>query len=90
MSLNVHALRTNCFEALLLLLFSGKDVFEAFYKKDLAKRLLVGKSASVDAEKSMLSKLKQECGAAFTSKLEGMFKDMELSKDVLVHFKQVN
>uniref|UniRef100_A0A8C8RWH4 Cullin 4A n=1 Tax=Pelusios castaneus TaxID=367368 RepID=A0A8C8RWH4_9SAUR len=36
----------------------GKDVFEAFYKKDLAKRLLVGKSASVDAEKSMLSKLK--------------------------------
>jgi hypothetical protein len=40
-------------------LFPGKDVFEAFYKKDLAKRLLVGKSASVDAEKSMLSKLKQ-------------------------------
>ncbi|XP_071286762.1 cullin-4A isoform X7 [Agelaius tricolor] len=38
----------------------GKDVFEAFYKKDLAKRLLVGKSASVDAEKSMLSKLKHE------------------------------
>jgi len=38
---------------------AGKDVFEAFYKKDLAKRLLVGKSASVDAEKSMLSKLKQ-------------------------------
>ncbi|XP_063967788.1 cullin-4A-like [Lytechinus pictus] len=66
----------------------GKDVFEAFYKKDLAKRLLVGKSASVDAEKSMLSKLKQECGGAFTSKLEGMFKDMELSKDIMVAFKQ--
>lgn len=67
----------------------GKDVFEAFYKKDLAKRLLVGKSASVDAEKSMLSKLKQECGGAFTSKLEGMFKDMELSRDINVAFKQV-
>lgn len=66
----------------------GKDVFEAFYKKDLAKRLLVGKSASVDAEKSMLSKLKQECGAAFTSKLEGMFKDMELSKELMLAFKQ--
>jgi len=66
----------------------GKDVFEAFYKKDLAKRLLVGKSASVDAEKSMLSKLKQECGGGFTSKLEGMFKDMELSKDVNSAFKQ--
>ncbi|KAH7962170.1 hypothetical protein HPB52_014672 [Rhipicephalus sanguineus] len=66
----------------------GKDVFEAFYKKDLAKRLLVGKSASVDAEKSMLCKLKQECGAAFTSKLEGMFRDMELSKELNLAFRQ--
>merc|ERR1712021_115973 len=65
----------------------GKDVFEAFYKKDLAKRLLVGKSASVDSEKSMLSKLKAECGAGFTSKLEGMFRDMELSKDINIAFK---
>lgn len=38
----------------------GKDVFEAFYKKDLAKRLLLGKSASIDAEKSMISKVKNE------------------------------
>lgn len=68
----------------------GKDVFEAFYKKDLAKRLLVGKSASVDAEKSMLSKLKQECGGGFTCKLEGMFKDMELSKDINITYKQVS
>ncbi|KAL2930597.1 Cullin-4, partial [Bienertia sinuspersici] len=52
----------------------GKDVFEAFYKKDLAKRLLLGKSASIDAEKSMISKLKTECGSQFTNKLEGMFK----------------
>lgn len=58
------------------------------FSKDLAKRLLVGKSASVDAEKSMLSKLKQECGGGFTSKLEGMFKDMELSKDMNISFKQ--
>ncbi|KAA0202176.1 hypothetical protein HAZT_HAZT006072 [Hyalella azteca] len=57
---------------------NGKDVFEAFYKK----------SASVDAEKSMLSKLKAECGPNFTGKLEGMFKDMELSKDFMLSFKQ--
>ena len=36
----------------------GKDVFEAFYKRDLAKRLLLGKSSSFDLEKSMISKLK--------------------------------
>ncbi|KAK9797070.1 hypothetical protein WJX73_002435 [Symbiochloris irregularis] len=74
-----------------LLLFryiSGKDVFEAFYKRDLAKRLLLGKSASADAEKTMIGKLKAECGAQFTNKLEGMFKDVDLSRDVLGSFRQ--
>lgn len=37
---------------------TGKDIFEAFYKRDLAKRLLLNKSASFDAERSMLLKLK--------------------------------
>ncbi|XP_076820896.1 cullin-4A-like [Clavelina lepadiformis] len=73
---------------LLFRFIHGKDIFEAFYKKDLAKRLLVGKSASVDAEKSMLSKLKQECGGMFTSKLEGMFKDMSHSKELLSQYRQ--
>lgn len=36
----------------------GKAVFEAFYKKDLARRLLMGRSASNDAERSMLARLK--------------------------------
>eukprot|EP00743_Colponemidia_sp_Colp-15_P004129 GILK01004457.1.p1 GENE.GILK01004457.1~~GILK01004457.1.p1 ORF type:complete len:721 (-),score=162.74 GILK01004457.1:108-2270(-) len=66
----------------------GKDVFEAFYKKDLAKRLLLGKSASFDAEKSMIAKLRTECGSSFTSKLEGMFKDIELSKDIMSTYSQ--
>ncbi|TMW67602.1 hypothetical protein Poli38472_011222 [Pythium oligandrum] len=66
----------------------GKDVFEAFYKKDLAKRLLVGKSASFDLEKLMLSKLKTECGSSFTNKLEGMFKDIDLSQNAMTQFTQ--
>lgn len=65
----------------------GKDVFEAFYKKDLAKRLLLGRSASSDAEKAMITKLKTECGSQFTNKLEGMFKDIDLSHDVMSSFK---
>lgn len=36
----------------------GKAVFEAFYKRDLARRLLMGRSASADAEKNMLDRLK--------------------------------
>lgn len=48
---------------------------------------------NVDPERSPtcdLCDVSSECGAAFTSKLEGMFKDMELSKDIMVQFKQVN
>jgi cullin 4 len=59
----------------------GKAVFEAFYKKDLARRLLMGRSASSDDETSMLARLKTECGANFTHNLETMFKDIELSKE---------
>jgi len=36
----------------------------------------------------MISKLKAECGSGFTSKLEGMFKDVELSRDVMQSFKE--
>ncbi|KNC70739.1 hypothetical protein SARC_16729, partial [Sphaeroforma arctica JP610] len=66
----------------------GKDVFEAFYKKDLARRLLVQRSASVDAERSMLTKLKQECGPRFTQNLEGMFKDIDVSKDIMQAYNE--
>ena len=67
---------------------NGKDVFEAFYKTYLARRLLLQKSASDDAERSILSKLKQECGGAFTSKLEGMVKDVGLSVDLTASFRE--
>jgi cullin 3 len=65
-----------------------KDVFERYYKQHLAKRLLLNKSVSDDAEKNMISKLKTECGCQFTSKLEGMFKDMTLSNSTNDNFKE--
>jgi len=61
----------------------SKDVFEAFYKRDLAKRLLTGRAVSTDMERSFMTKLKAECGAGYTSKMEGMFKDMDLSRDIM-------
>ncbi|CAL9127907.1 cullin-3B-like [Musa acuminata AAA Group] len=63
-----------------------KDVFEKYYKQHLAKRLLSGKTASDDAERSMIVKLKTECGYQFTSKLEGMFTDMKTSVDTMQGF----
>jgi cullin 4 len=65
----------------------GKDMFEAFYKKDFAKRLLMSRSVSTDVEKSLIGKLKFECGSQYTSKLEGMFKDEQVSKDMGKAFK---
>ena len=50
-----------------------KDVFQTFYSKMLAKRLVHQISASADAEASMISKLKQACGYEYTSKLQRMF-----------------
>jgi cullin 3 len=64
-----------------------KDVFEKYYKQHLAKRLLLGRSVSDDAERNMIAKLKTECGYQFTSKLEGMFTDMKLSSDTMEGFK---
>ncbi|XP_059060667.1 cullin-3 isoform X2 [Achroia grisella] len=65
-----------------------KDVFERYYKQHLAKRLLLNKSVSDDSEKNMISKLKTECGSQFTSKLEGMFKDMTVSNTIMEEFKE--
>ena len=39
-----------------------KDIFEKYYKQHLAKRLLSGRTVSDDAERSLLVKLKTECG----------------------------
>lgn len=64
-----------------------KDVFEKYYKQHLAKRLLHGRSTSDDAERSLLVKLRTECGYQFTSKLESMFTDMRTSSDAMADFK---
>ncbi|KAI2789890.1 hypothetical protein POX_d05389 [Penicillium oxalicum] len=68
----------------------GKAVFEAFYKNDLARRLLMGRSASDDAEKSMLGRLKKECGSSFTHNLETMFKDIEVARDEMSAYTAFN
>jgi len=54
-----HAL--NCV-ILLFRYLRDKDVFETFYKQHLQKRLLGGRSASDEAERMMIAKLKSECG----------------------------
>ena len=59
-----------------------KDVFQKFYSRTLAKRLVNGTSASGDAETSMISKLKDASGFEYTNKLQRMFQDMQTSRDL--------
>jgi cullin 1 len=53
----------------LLAYISDKDLFAEFYRKKLARRLLFDKSASDEHERLILTRLKQQCGAQFTSKV---------------------
>ncbi|UZJ54306.1 hypothetical protein CBS101457_003626 [Exobasidium rhododendri] len=74
-------------EALILFRYThAKDMFEEFYKRLFAKRLLLNRSASSDAEQSMLLKLKEECGPGFTQKLETMLTDISLSDEMMKAF----
>jgi cullin 1 len=65
-----------------------KDVFQKFYQKKLAQRLVNAGSASDDAESSMISKLKEVSGYDYTNKLTRMFSDVNLSREVTEKFKE--
>jgi cullin 1 len=64
-----------------------KDVFQKFYSRMLARRLVHANSSSDDAETSMISKLKEACGFEYTNKLQRMFQDMQISKDLNTGFR---
>ncbi|KAG4221699.1 Cullin-1, partial [Phytophthora cactorum] len=65
-----------------------KDVFQKFYSRMLARRLVHSNSSSDDAETSMISKLKEACGFEYTNKLQRMFQDMQISKDLNTGFRE--
>ncbi|KAJ3673348.1 hypothetical protein LUZ60_006722 [Juncus effusus] len=72
----------------LLAYISDKDLFAEFYRKKLARRLLFDKSANDDHERSILTKLKQQCGGQFTSKMEGMVTDLTLARENQSSFEE--
>jgi cullin 1 len=65
-----------------------KDVFQKFYSRMLAKRLVHTNSVSDDAETSMISKLKEACGFEYTNKLQRMFQDVQISKDLNTSYRE--
>ena len=63
-----------------------KDVFRAFYVAALAKRLLLNRSSSEDAELKMVSRLKKELGEDFM-KGDGMMADLKLSEGLMKGYR---
>ncbi|EDO17336.1 hypothetical protein Kpol_1062p46 [Vanderwaltozyma polyspora DSM 70294] len=66
-----------------------KDVFESQYRKFLSRRLLQQRSI-FNLEKWLVQRFKEELGTFFTSKMEGMLRDINNSKDLLRSFKNSN
>ncbi|KAJ3200955.1 hypothetical protein HDU82_008478 [Entophlyctis luteolus] len=58
-----------------------KDIFQKFYSRLLAKRLIYGLSVSDDLELSVIAGLKSFCGFEYTQKLQRMFTDVTLSSE---------
>ena len=73
---------------LLLQYLANKDTFETYYKRHMAKRLLLKKSVSREMERQMLSKMKMKIGNQFTQKLEGLIRDTETSDDLNLRYKE--
>lgn len=65
-----------------------KDIFQKFYSKNMARRLIFSQLASMEAEESMINKLKQVCGYEFTAKLHRMFTDIGVSNELRELFNQ--
>ena len=60
---------------------SDRDLFAEINRNQLSKRVLYETSASEEAKKSMIAKLRRKCGAQYTCKLEGMITDLSLASD---------
>jgi cullin 1 len=67
--------------------FPDKDIFMTVYQRLLSKRLITGASASIDAEKLMVQKLKAIQGFEYCLKLQRMITDVELGTDTSHDFQ---
>lgn len=65
-----------------------QDYFLQIYKFLLAKRLLQYHLSLEKNEQYIISLLKNKCGTGFTSKLEGMIMDIQMTQNLNIEFKE--
>ena len=66
---------------------SSKDVFEAYYRLHLGRRLL-GSSPDLELEQVCSAKFRQECGPTYCAKIDGMIADLYGSKDLMSEWRR--
>ena len=66
---------------------NSKLVFQLEYEKKMSERLIKGASLSLNAEKIFISKLKQENGVTYVSKMNEMISDLEKNKGEIDGYK---
>ncbi|KAL1437600.1 hypothetical protein MTO96_048807 [Rhipicephalus appendiculatus] len=69
-------------------LLQQKDIFVISYARHLAKRLLLSRSASYNAEIRFVARFKTEYGFLFSQRLEVMFNDMRTSDALAREFTE--
>lgn len=65
-----------------------RDVFQNYYTRGLARRLLLDAEASREADLQMISRLKIACGAEYTARLQKMMQDIVVSEGLNEDFQR--
>lgn len=66
---------------------NNKLIFQIEYAKKLSDRLISGKTQSIIAEKSFITKLKAEAGVTYVSRMTSMIQDLDSSKAEMEVYK---
>jgi hypothetical protein len=66
---------------------NNKLIFQIEYAKKLSDRLISGKTQSIIAEKSFITKLKAEAGVTYVSRMTSMIQDLDSSKAEMELYK---
>lgn len=69
---------------------NNKMIFQFEYCKKLTDRLITGKTQSLSAEQSLISKLKVEQGVTFVSRMTSMMQDLEVSRAIMDHYRSIS
>ena len=69
---------------------NSKHVFKIESEKKLSNRLIKGLSLSINIEKVLISKLKEECGILYVNKMSEILNDLEKNKSEIEEYKKTS